>query len=227
MKPSRSVWPLASLLLVLGVGCGANTSAGADVSGASQQDYGATKQMVIDILHSAEGKTALQDILKDPTFKQQMAVSETDVAKAVQNTIDSKSSQSFLAQQAKDPQFASTVAKAIQPELMQANKQLMKDPEYQKEMLVLLKSPEFTKNLQDLLQTPEFRTQLMKIMTDSMQTPSFKVKFEDAIKQAVSESMPQTAGGKSSTQQSGQTGSNSGGSNSSGSEDNNTSSSGG
>ena len=218
MKPSRSVWPLALILVLLGVGCGSTTNAGADVSGAGagQQDYGATKQMVIDILHSAEGKTALQDILKDPSFKQQMAVSESDVAKAVQKTIDSKSSQSFLSQQAKDPQFATSLAKAVQPELIQVSKQLMKDPEYQKEMIVLLKSPEFTKNLQDLMQTPEFRSQIMKIMTDSMQTPSFKAKFEDTLKKVVAESMPQSGGG--SSQQGGQqSGGDSGGNSSGGS----------
>lgn len=208
MKPSRRVWPLALILLVFGVGCGATTNAGADVSGAGQQqqDYGATKQMVIDILHSSEGKTALQDILKDPAFKQQMAVSETDVAKAVQKTVESKSTQSFLSQQAKDPEFAGTLAKAIQPELIQVNKQLMKDPEYQKEMMVLLKSPEFTKDLQDLMQTPEVRSQIMKIMTDSMQTPSFRVKFEDALKKAVAQSMPQAGGTSNSTQQGGSSG---------------------
>jgi len=178
VKPSRSVWAIALVLVLLGVGCGSSGSAGADVSGAQQQGYGATKQMVIDILHSPEGKTAVQEMLKDPTFRQKLAVSETDVSKAVEKTLESQKSQSFLSQQAKDPQFASTLAKSIQPELVQVNKQLMKDPEYQKDLLVVLKSPEFTKNLQDLLQTPEFRTQIMKIMTEALQTPNFKMKFE-------------------------------------------------
>ena len=135
MKPSRSVWAIALVLVLVGGGCGSGASAGADVSGAQQQQgYGATKQMVVDILHSPEGKTAVQEMLKDPTFKQQLAVSETDVSKAVEKTLESQKSQSFLSQQAKDPQFASTLAKSIQPELVQVNKQLMKDPEYQKDL---------------------------------------------------------------------------------------------
>lgn len=168
----------------------------ADVSGAGgPQDYGTTKQMVIDILHSPEGRKAIEEMAKDPQFRQQIAISEADVAKAVENTLQTRKSQSFLTEQAKDPKFAAALAKAVQPELIQLQKQLMKDPEYQKDLLVLLKSPDFTKNVQQLLQTPEMRGQIMKIMTEALQTPSFRMQFEDALKNAVAESI-QAAGGK-------------------------------
>lgn len=196
MGQSRKYIPLAVLLLAT-AGCGAGGSMGADASGgASQQGYGATKQMVVDILHSPEGKTAVEQMLQDPSMKQKIIVSETDIGKAVQQTLESSSGKSFLSQQLKDPTFAAALAKAVQPELTDLQKQLMKDPAYQQDMLVLLKSPEFTKNLQDLLQTPQFRGNIMKIMTEALQTPSFRMQFQDSLKKAVAESM-QSSGGKS------------------------------
>ncbi|MCL6548635.1 MAG: hypothetical protein K6T30_06965, partial [Alicyclobacillus sp.] len=193
MIRQRKLWPL-TLAAALAAGCGG--SVGADASAAAaQQDYGTTKQMVIDILHSAEGRKAIEEMAKDPEFRQKIAVSDTDVAKAVEKTLQTKKSQSFLSEQAKDPQFAAALAKAVQPELIQLQKQLMKDPEYQKDLLVLLKSPDFTKDVQQLLQTPEMRGQIMKIMTEALQTPSFRMQFQDALKRAVAESI-QAAGGK-------------------------------
>ncbi|MCL6592489.1 MAG: hypothetical protein K6T31_00810 [Alicyclobacillus sp.] len=176
---------------------------GTDVSAAGQQDYSATKQMVIDILHSSDGRTAIAEALQDPSTKQKLVVSEADIAKALQTQLESKQNQSLLAQQAKDPQFASALAKAIQPQLLQMQKQLLKDPQYDKDLLMVLKSPDFTKNFQELMQTPEFRGQIMKIMTDALQTPSFRTQFQDALKQAVSESIQQAGGSKGQQQQGG------------------------
>lgn len=213
MKRLLGKWSIAASALLL-VGCGVGGGASADASGAGQQDYGTTKQMVLDILQSSEGKSAVANILKDPTMKSQIIVSNTDIAKAVEKTLQSKQNQSFLAEQAKDPEFAAALAKAVQPELVATTKQLMKDPAYQKEMLVLLESPEFTANLQSLMKTPEYRGQVMQIMTDALQTPSFRMQFQDALKEAVSQSM-QSAGsqaqGQSKQGKSGQSSSGQGG----------------
>lgn len=183
------------LPLLLAVGCGA-ANAGADASTAGQQDYGTTKQMVVDILHSPEGKSAVEEILKDPSIKSQIIVSNTDISKAIEKSLSSKQSQSFLTEQAKDPEFAAALAKAVQPELTATVKQLMKDPEYQKEMLALMQSPEFTTYLQTVMQSPQYRGQVMQIMTDALQTPSFRMQFQDALKKAVAQSM-QSSGGQS------------------------------
>ncbi len=190
-------------------GCGGGSTA-ADAAN-TQPDYTSTKQMVLDILHSTEGKTAISEVLKDPSLKTQFLVSQTDVTTAMEKALTSGKDESLLSQQLKDPKFAADLSKAIEPELIQQQKQLMKDPTYQKDMLVLLKSPDFTKQLQDLMQTPEFRGQIMKVMTDALQTPAFRMQFQDALKQAVADSM-QSAGG----QQGGQGGQGKSGSGSSG-----------
>jgi spore germination protein D len=195
---TKSVLSTLALGVFVVVGCGAGSGgAGADASAATgQQDYGATKQMVLDILHSQEGKTALSDIMKDPTFKQQIIVSDADITKAVTASVESKKTQSFLSEQAKDPKFAAALSKALQPELIQTSKQLMKDPEYQKDVMVLLKSPDFTQHLQTLLESPNGRQIMMKVMTEAIDNPGFRIKFEESLKQAVSDEMKSTGGGK-------------------------------
>ncbi len=195
---TKSVLSTLALGVFIIVGCGASGGgAGADVSGAAgQPDYSATKQMVLDILHSQEGKTALQDIMKDPAFKQQIIVSDADITKAVTASIESKKTQSFLSDQAKDPKFAAALSKALQPELIQTSKQLMKDPEYQKDLLVIMESPEFTKHLQTLLESPSGRQQMMKVMTEALDNPGFRIKFEQSLKQAVADQMKSTGGGQ-------------------------------
>ncbi len=212
MKLRAKAWATLCLSLLLTVGCGTgNMGTAADASSAGQQDYGTTKQMVVDILHSPEGKSAVEEILKDPSVKSQIVVSNTDIAKAVEKSLQTKQSQSFLAQQAKDPEFAAALSKAVQPELTTTIKQLMKDPEYQKEMLALMQSPEFTTYLQTMMKSPQYRGQVMQIMTDALQTPSFRMQFEDALKRAVAQSM-QAAGGQSQGQSSGGSSSSGGGS---------------
>ncbi|RIV24562.1 hypothetical protein D2Q93_06860 [Alicyclobacillaceae bacterium I2511] len=202
-----------AVLMATTVGCGDSGSAATQASGTgSQQDYGTTKQMVMDILHSTQGKQTLQEVLQDPEVKQQFIVNDADIGKAVEKSLSQGKNQSLLAQQFKDAQFSSALAKAVQPELLQMQKQLMKDPAYQQEMMVLLKSPDFSKYLQDYMQTPQYRSQVMKIMTDALQTPSFRMQFQEALKKAVADSM-QSAGG---SQQSSSQGNSSSGNSSSG-----------
>jgi len=203
MKIRKGWLPVAVALLIL-TGCGQQQS-GADVS-QSQSNYGTTKQMVLDILHSPDGKQAIQAMLQDPQFRDKMAVSNTDVAKGVEATLKTKQSQTFLAQQMKDPKFAATFAAAVQPELIGIQKQLLKDPAYSKDLMVLMKSPEYTQYVNQLLQTPEVRGQIMKVMTDALKTPSFRMQFQDALKQAVAESISQSGGQQKQPQNGGQQG---------------------
>lgn len=200
----RLLW--ATLLPLIIVGCGAG-GASADAAASGQQDYGTTKQMVIDILNSSDGKKALSETLQDPALRSQWLVSQTEVSKAMEKALTSGKDKSLLAEQLKDPKFAAELSTAIAPQLIAHQKQLMKDPEYQKDLLILLKSPDFSKQLEDLMKTPQFRGNIMKVMTDALNTPGFRMQFQDALKKAVAEQM-QSAG---SQQQQGSQGGQSGG----------------
>lgn len=210
MKRIHAAWLVATTAAVA-VGCGA---AGGDASGAAgmsgSSDYGTTKQMVIDILNSSEGKGAVKELLQDPTMRQ-APVSPTEISKAVEKSLSGKEGKQLFEEGAKDPEFAASLTKAMEPQLVTITKQLMKDPEYQKEMLVLLQSPEFSQQMLTVLKTPQYRSAIMKVMTEALSTPSFRMQFQDALKKAVAESMPASGGQQGGQQGGGQSGGQSGG----------------
>lgn len=188
----------ATLLLVtsslLLVGCSnkeSEVSASSNNSGESTNgpaNYPNIKTMVLDILHSKEGLATLKDTMSSPDFKQSTAVSATDVQKAVEKMVKSEDQKkTFLSQAMNDPKFSASMVEAAQPQLLQMQKQLMKDPEYQKELLALMKSPEYLQTQFDLLKSPEYRKEVMKIMTEALQQPTFRLLFMDSMKQAVQE----------------------------------------
>lgn len=196
MGLTRRLWPVIGACAFL-VGCGSTADMSAAAGTGQGGDYNATKQMVVDILRSSDGQQAITQAMQNPQFRGQLAVSDADVAKAVEKQLTADKNKSFLIEQMKDPKFANTFAKAAQPELVDIQKQLMKDPAYQKDVLVLLKSPEYASYLNDLMKSPQYRSEIMKIMTEALKNPSFKMQFQDALKSAVAESM-QSGGGKSS-----------------------------
>ena len=205
-----AVCALAAMLLS---GCGSNGQQAADAAQASPQqtqtggakaDYPTIKAMVLDILHSKEGMSTLQDTMSSPEFKRLTAVTQADVAAAVEKTISQGQNKSFLAQQMKDPQFAAALVTAAKTQMMEIQRQLMKDPAYMQDLLTLLQSPEFQKTQFTLLQSPQYRAEIMKIMTEALQQPTFRLLFMDSMKQAVQEA----GGGQASKigQQQGQQG---------------------
>ncbi|MCY0874877.1 MAG: spore germination lipoprotein GerD [Firmicutes bacterium] len=177
-------------------GCGED-SAGADVAGASQNQgqqkqqsgsptsYPEVKSMVLDILHSKEGMATLQDTMSSPEFKRATAITNGDIQAAVEKTLQQGQNKHFLADQMKDTQFAAAVVKAAEPQMMDIQRQLMRDPTYQKDLLTLMKSPEFQQSQLELLKSPEYRKEVMKIMTEALQEPTFRLLFTDSMKEAV------------------------------------------
>lgn len=142
--------------------------------------------MMMDILHSQQGKQALKDILQDPSFKQSLAINQQDINQALTKAITSGGpSNNMIQSQMKDPQFASAMVKAAKKEHQDLLKTLVKDPEYQTQLLTLMKSPSYQQTLIPLMQTPECRQAIMKVMMDSLQNPEFKLMYMDTVKEAI------------------------------------------
>jgi spore germination protein D len=171
------------------VGCGSKGSQpqastqSIDVEAKAQ--YNETKSMVLDILHTKEGLDTLKDIVRDPQFKQSLAINEADVQTAMVKAMTDGAGNATLMAQMRNPQFAATLAKAYKKDNEVILKDLMKDPEYQQMMLALLKSPDYQKTLYDLMKTPQYRKQTMDIMTQSLQNPQFKLMFLELVKEAI------------------------------------------
>ena len=223
---TSSILLISSLLLT---GCGSASASGStntESSNSNQSETSSTsgypqiKAMVLDILHSKEGTTTLKDTISSPDFKRSAAISEVDVQKAVEKIVKTEDQKkTFLSQAMKDPQFSASMVEAARPQMTDLQKKLMKDPEYQKELLALMKSTDFQQMQFDLLKSPEYRKEVMKIMTEALDQPTFRLLFMDSLKQAVKE----TAGG----QKENMTGSKQQGKSSSGKEDSSQDSGGG
>jgi len=167
---------ISSWLLVLI--CLFMTSCSSPQMQSSQLDYKSMKDMVLDIMQTEEAKKSMGKILQDEKFKQSIMMDETTVRTTlIQSMTDPNST--HIKEAFRDPKFASTLAKSMQAEHKKLMKDLMKDPEYQKQLISIMKDPEFEKNLLDLMKSAAYRQQTMQIMKESLQSPLFQ---EDLLK---------------------------------------------
>ena len=58
-------------------------------------------------------------------------------------------------------------------------KELMNDPEYRGMMIEVFKEPEIQKELADALKSKEYREHLQKVITETVDSPLFKVKMQE------------------------------------------------
>jgi len=154
-----------------------------------QANYPEVKAMVLDILHSKEGMDTLKDTLATPDFKKAAAVTQSDVADAVEKMLSQDKGKAFLSQQMQDPKFAAAFVTGSKDQMAAILQKLIKDPEYQQQLLTLMESPEFQKMEFTLFQSPEYRKEVMKIMTEALQDPAFAGPFEESMKRAVKASL--------------------------------------
>ncbi|WP_312117417.1 spore germination lipoprotein GerD [Brevibacillus reuszeri] len=148
-------------------------SSGGQAQSSSQPDYKSVKDMVLDILQTDEAKKSVEKMMKDDKFKQNLMLDEATVRTTLVQSMTNPNSP-HIKEAFKDPKFASTLAKSLKTEQKTLMKDLMKDPEYQKDLMSIMKDPEFEKNLMDLMKSAAYRQQTMQIMKDSLKSPLFQ-----------------------------------------------------
>jgi len=196
------IYPLLLTATYALSGCG-ESSTSADVANSGQQqqtqqqkssgsqaNYPEIKTIVLDILHSKEGMTTLKDTMSSPEFKRATAITNNDIQAAVEKTLQQGQNKHFLAEAMKDTQFAAALVTAAREQTLALQKQLMHDPTYQKDLLTLMQAPEAQQSQLELLKSPEYRKEVMKIMSEALQEPTFRLLFMDSMKEAI-----KTAGG--------------------------------
>jgi spore germination protein D len=218
MKYTRRVIPVLVSILIL-TSCGSETSSGG--AGQTAGGYKDTKSMVMDILKSDDGKKAIQSAAfgtgdeekggggggSGGTGIKTLAVGDAkQLQLAVKDVLTDSQNSAFLQTLMKDPKFSGDFAKAIAKENKQLHKDLMKDPDYQKQMLDLMKNPEYEKMLIDTMRGNQYRQHMMTVIQESMQSPLFKAEMIQMLKKALEEGTAAQAktadkgGGKGGTQ---------------------------
>jgi spore germination protein D len=172
------------LLAVMGItlsGCTAAEDSGGEL------DYEQTKKMVVDILKTDDGKKAIQEVMTDDKMKETLVMDQKVVSDTIVTTLTSEKGASFWKKNFDDPKFAEAIAKSMQKENEALLKNLMKDPEYRGMMIEVLKDPELEKELTNVLKSKEYRAHLQKVMTETFESPLFKVKMQNILIKAAEE----------------------------------------
>jgi spore germination protein D len=176
-----------SMLLLLLVMVFLNSCSSSDTGGSGQVDYEQTKKMVVDILKTDDGKKAIQDVMSDDKMKQKLVMDQKVVSDTIQQTLTTDKASEFWKKTFSDPKFAEGVAKNMKSENEKLLKQLMNDPEYRDMMIQVFKEPEIKKEMADSLKSKEYRDNLQKVITETIESPLFKVKMQEILIKAASE----------------------------------------
>jgi spore germination protein D len=143
--------------------------------------------MVVDILKTDDGKKAIQDVMSDDKMKQKLVMDQKVVSDTIQQTLTSDKATDFWKKTFSDPKFAEGVAKNMRSENEKLLKQLMNDPEYRGMMIQVFKEPAVQQQMADALKSKEYRDNLQKVITETMESPLFKVKMQDILLKAANE----------------------------------------
>lgn len=186
--------------------CGSESSS----SQAQNGGYKDTKTMVLDILKTEDGQKAIlaasQQAATQEGGQQLKLLSAGDaqhIQLAVKDVLTDTSNNKFLQTIITDPKFAGEFAKAIQKEMKQLQKDLMKDPEYQQALVSTMKNPDFEKMLLDTMKSTPYRQQTKTVIQESMQSPLFRLDLMNIMKKVLEEeSQPkqQSSGGDNKEQ---------------------------
>lgn len=184
MKTKRTILVILSLLGIFLTSCAAS-----DESKGNEVSYEETKKMIVDILKTDEGKKALQEVLSDEQFKQEIIMNQEETKKAIEETLVSEKGKQFWEQQLKDEKFAQAFAKSMEKPFEDLMKGLMNDPEYQKKMMELMQNPEMEKNYTKLIKSNEMRSHFQKLIQETFENPMFKAEIFDMLKKIADEQL--------------------------------------
>lgn len=163
------------------------TSCTGQEAGGEKLDYEQTKKMIVDILKTDEGKKAIKDILADEEIKHQLIMDQAIIKESIDKALTSKKGEDFWKKSFQDPKFAESVAKGMKEQNEKLLKDLMKDPEYQGMMMDILKDPALQKDLAQALKSKDFREHLQKVVTETFESPLYKVKIQEILMKAAEE----------------------------------------
>lgn len=165
-----------SLFIFFIYGCGNNPE--------KEADYDATKKMVVDILQTDDGKKALAEIITDEKMKEELVIESDVVKKSVESAFSSDQGTDLWEKLFKDPQFVKSYVESTEDHQKKMMKQLMNDPDYQKQMIDFAKDPEVTDHMLQLLKSQEFRTHLEETIQQAMENPIFQAKIQEVLLKA-------------------------------------------
>ncbi|WP_199616504.1 spore germination lipoprotein GerD [Paenibacillus alkalitolerans] len=161
---------------------------------AAPPDYKEVKDMVVDILKTEDGQKAIEEAQKKAQGDQQsetMKILQTgqgmQLKMAVKEVLSDPAYSTALKEMMVDPKFAGDFAKALNKEVKDVHKDLLKDPKYREALIEVLKDPKFTKIMMDTMKSTEYRQQIMTVMNDTLQSPLVQAELIKLMQKALEE----------------------------------------
>jgi len=173
----------AVLTLLLASACTAPAQSSGESSGSNYKD---TKTMVLDILKSDEAMKQLQQSSgKSSSFRLLASEQGGQIQETVKNVLTGSDGVKLIEETFTDPAFAADFAKALQQHNKQIQKDLLKDPQYQKQVIQMMNDPEYTKIVENVLKGQSFRMTMMTVMKESLSSPMFRAELVKMMGEAI------------------------------------------
>jgi len=187
----RKYLAIIGIITLILAGCGNDTTARQDA------DYDQTKNMVVDILQTDDGKKALQEIIADDKMKQHLVMESDIVKKSITDALVSDQGTQMWQKLFEDPSFVDSFNKSIAEEQKKLFKSLMNDSEFQKQMLELMQNPEIANQTLSIMKSQQFREHLEETIQQTLDTPTFQAKMQDILLKAAEKQQQSQGGGES------------------------------
>lgn len=178
-----------------------------EAQGSSQVDYEATKKMLVDLLKTDDGKKAIKEVLSDKEIQQDILIDQQVIKQTIEQQLLSEKGQKFWQTLFKDPKFSVAFAKSMRKEHEKLMKDLIKDPQYQAEVMKIMQNPQMAQKLLALVDTQPVRKEMKKVMLETFESPIVQAQIQEMLKKAAHEEIDQSiskkekeaAGGQGST----------------------------
>lgn len=164
-------------------------------SGNQEANYDQTKKMVVDILHTDEGKKTLQEVLAEDEMKEELVINTEVVKDSVDNALTSEKAKEMWKTLFEDPKFVESFTKSMEEAQMDLMKKLMDDSKFQEKMLELLQDPKMDDQMLKVLKSQEFRSHLETTIQETLESPVFQAKMQDILLKAAEEQGGSSGGG--------------------------------
>lgn len=162
----------------------------------AKPEYQETKQIVLDIIQTEDGKKAISKVIVDDETKRRLLMDEAFIKDTIHETLLAEDHKEIWQKFMMDPEFATEYAQQMEDQYKDFIKDLMKDPDFRKDMIEILHEPEMGEHFLEMTKTNEFRTETMDVMQESLRNPYFRLQIRDLLKQVSFEDLQSEESGE-------------------------------
>ena len=154
-----------------------------DTTSIKNSDYEETKQLVIDMLKTDDGKATLAEIFADEEMKTRLIMEQDIVKSTIEENLTSDQAKSFWKKAFQDPSFAATYAKSLEGAHKQLMKDLMQDADYRQLLLDVLQDSKMEKQIAEVIKSTEVREELKNTIIETFSSPLVQEKLQTILSQ--------------------------------------------